>query len=411
VLASSLLYQAYEFQRQLAKPVRLWANTLEQLYSSPYNPLTDTWFGKSVAAGAEIMARLTQNYGKPAFGLKTTEIGNEVVAVNEEILLRKPFCQLLRFHRDTARQDPKVLVVAPMSGHFATLLRGTVEALLPEHDVHITDWTDAREVPLAQGNFDLDDYVDYVIDFCRYLGPDVHIIAVCQPSVPVMAAAALMAAAKDPRQARSITLMGGPIDTRVSPTTPNDLAMRNSMMWFRQNVISTVPFTYPGAMRRVYPGFLQLTSFISMNLDRHINAHMRQFEYLVKGDDDNADGHRAFYDEYLAVMDLTAEFYLQTVEVVFKEHLLPRGKWESGGRPVQPAAIETALMTIEGELDDISGIGQTKAAHTLTPNIPGARHVHWEQPRVGHYGIFNGRKWREQIKPRVASFIRANDAG
>ncbi len=232
-----LLYSAYELQRQLASPVRLWANTLEQIYSSPYNPLTGTWFGKSVAAGAEIVARLTQNYGKPAFGLATTQIGNEVVAVNEEILLRKPFCQLLRFRRDTTRHDPKVLIVAPMSGHFATLLRGTVEAMLPEHDVHITDWTDAREVPLSQGNFDLDDYIDYLIEFCRYLGPDLHVIAVCQPSVPVMGAASLMALDKDPRQPKSITLMGGPIDTRESPTTPNDLAMRNSMMWFRQNVI------------------------------------------------------------------------------------------------------------------------------------------------------------------------------
>jgi len=404
-----LLYQAYEFQRHLANPVRLWANTLEQVYSSPYNPLTDTWFGKSVAAGAEIMARLTQNYGKPAFGLKATEIGNDAVAVNEEILLRKPFCQLVRFRRDTTRRDPKVLVVAPMSGHFATLLRGTVEALLPAHDVHITDWIDARDVPLALGNFDLDDYVDYIIEFCRYLGPDVHVIAVCQPSVPVMAAASLMASDKDPRQPRSITLMGGPIDTRVSPTTPNDLAMRNSMMWFRDNVITTVPFNYPGAMRRVYPGFLQLTSFISMNLDRHINAHMRQFEHLVKGDDDSADSHRTFYDEYLAVMDLTAEFYLQTIQVVFKEHQLPRGVWVSRGRNIDPSAIETALMTVEGELDDISGVGQTKAAHALTPGIPGARHVHWEQPRVGHYGIFNGRKWREQIMPRVRDFIRDND--
>ncbi|MGQ0584300.1 MAG: polyhydroxyalkanoate depolymerase [Reyranella sp.] len=405
-----MLYQAYEFQRQLANPVRLWANALEQAYSSPYNPLTETWIGKSIAAGAEIVARLTQNYGKPEFGLKTTQIGNETVEVNEEILLRKPFCQLLHFHRDTTRRDPKVLVVAPMSGHFATLLRGTVEALLPEHDVHITDWTDAREVPLTAGNFSLDDYIDYVIAFCRYLGPDVHVIAVCQPSVPVLAAAALMAEAKDPRQPRSLTLMGGPIDTRQSPTVPNDLAMRNSMMWFRQNVISTVPYGYPGAMRRVYPGFLQLTSFISMNLDRHVNAHMRQFEHLVKGDDDPADGHRAFYDEYLAVMDLSAEFYLQTIEVVFKEHLLPRGEWVSRDRKIDPSFIETALMTVEGELDDISGLGQTKAAHALTPNIPGARHVHWEQPRVGHYGIFNGRKWREQIMPRVRAFIRENDA-
>jgi poly(3-hydroxybutyrate) depolymerase len=403
-----LLYQAYEFQRQLAQPVRLWANILEQAYSSPYNPLADTWFGKSMAAGAEIVSRLTQNYGKPAFGLRTTLVDGAEVAVNEEILLRKPFCQLLHFHRDTAKKDPKVLVVAPMSGHFATLLRGTVEALLPDHDVHITDWLDAKEVPLTEGNFDLDDYIDYVMEFCRYLGPDVHVIAVCQPSVPVMAAASLMAEAKDPRQPKSLTLMGGPIDTRQSPTVPNDLAMRNSMMWFRQNVISTVPYGYPGFMRRVYPGFLQLTSFISMNFDRHVNSHMRQFEYLIKGDDDHAESHRTFYDEYLAVMDLSAEFYLQTIEIVFKEHLLPRGLWVSRGRKIDPSAIETALLTIEGELDDISGIGQTKAAHALTPNIPGARHVHWEQPRVGHYGIFNGRKWREQIMPRVRTFIRDN---
>jgi len=404
-----MLYYAYEFQRQLAQPVRLWANAIEQASSSPYNPLAETWYGKSMAAGAEIVARMTRDYGKPAFGLATTEIDGATVAVNEEILLRKPFCQLLRFHRDTPKRSPKVLLVAPMSGHYATLLRGTVEALLPDHDVHITDWTDAREVPLAQGNFDLDDYIDYIIEFCRYLGPDVHVIAVCQPSVPVMAAASLMAQAKDPRQPRSLTLMGGPIDTRQSPTVPNDLAMRNSMMWFRQNVITTVPFHYPGALRRVYPGFLQLTSFISMNLDRHVNAHVRQFEHLVKGDDDSADGHRRFYDEYLAVMDLTAEYYLQTIQVVFKEHLLPRGAWVSRGRQIDPSAIETALMTVEGELDDISGIGQTKAAHALTPLIPGARHVHWEQPRVGHYGIFNGRKWREQIMPRVRDFILANE--
>ena len=405
-----MLYYAYEFQRQLAQPVRLWANAVEQASTSPYNPFAETWYGKSMAAGAEIVARMTRDYAKPAFGLATTEIDGRTVAVNEEILLRKPFCQLLRFHRDTPRRSPKVLLVAPMSGHYATLLRGTVEALLPDHDVHVTDWTDAREVPLAQGNFDLDDYIDYIVEFCRYLGPDLHVIAVCQPSVPVMAAASLMAQARDPRQPRSLTLMGGPIDTRRSPTVPNDLAMRNSMMWFRQNVITTVPFHYPGALRRVYPGFLQLTSFISMNLDRHVNAHVRQFEHLVKGDDDSAEGHRRFYDEYLAVMDLTAEYYLQTIQVVFKEHLLPRGAWASRGRPIDPSAIETALMTVEGELDDISGIGQTKAAHILTPHIPGARHVHWEQPRVGHYGIFNGRKWREQIMPRVRDFILANEA-
>jgi poly(3-hydroxybutyrate) depolymerase len=409
MMMPNMLYHAYELQRQFAEPMRLWANAVERASSHPHNPFNDTWWGKSVAAGAEIMSRLTRSYGKPVFGLPTTEVDGKTVAVNEEILLRKPFCQLIHFHRDTPRRDPKVLLVAPMSGHYATLLRGTVEALLPEHDVYVTDWIDARTVPLANGNFDLDDYIDYIIEFCRYLAPDVHVIAVCQPSVPVMGAASLMAQARDPRQPRSLTLMGGPIDTRISPTVPNDLAMRNSMMWFRQNVISTVPLTYPGAMRRVYPGFLQLTSFITMNFDRHVNAHMRQFEHLIKGDDDPAELHRKFYDEYLAVMDLTAEFYLQTIQIVFKEHQLPRGVWVSRGRPIEPPRIETALMTVEGELDDISGLGQTKAAHTLTPGIPGARHVHWEQPRVGHYGIFNGRKWREQILPRVRDFIRAND--
>src|ERR1700730_4264016 len=382
-----MLYYAYELQRQLAKPVRLWANALEQVYSSPYNPLADTWFGKSVAASAEIVARLTQNYAKPEFGLKTTQVGNETVAVNEEILLRKPFCQLLRFHRDTPQRHPKVLVVAPMSGHFATLLRGTVEALLPEHDVHITDWTDAREVPIGQGNFDLDDYVDYIVEFCRYLGPDVHIIAVCQPSVPVMGAAALMAEAKDPRQPKSITLMGGPIDTRISPTTPNDLAMRNSMMWFRQNVISTVPLNYPGALRRVYPGFLQLTCFISMNLDRHIHPHMRQFEHLVKGDDDSADSHRAFYDEYLAVMDLTAEFYLQTIEVVCKDHRLVHGTWVSRGRQIHPSLTDRAFRQVNGGPDRLPAIRQPRGAPPPPPNTPAPRHVHWEQPRdVGGEG-------------------------
>ncbi len=408
-----MLYQMHQMNRQLAQPVQMAARWVEDFYGAPQNPLSTTWFGKSMTAGAEMVSRLTRNYGKPVFGHATTMIDGRAVAVNEEILLRKPFCQLLHFRRDlrglATRDDPKVLLVVPMSGHYATLLRGTVEALLPEHDVYVTDWIDAREVPLTEGNFDLDDYADYVAEFLRYLGPDVHVIAVCQPSVPVMAAAALMAAADDPMQARSITLMGGPIDTRISPTVPNDLATRNSMMWFRQSVISTVPFGHPGFMRRVYPGFLQLGSFITMNLDRHVNAHMRQFDHLVKGDDDSADGHRKFYDEYLAVMDLTAEFYLQTIQVVFKEHQLPRGLWVSRGRKVDPSLIvKPALMTVEGELDDISGVGQTRAAHVLTPGIAADRHVHYEQPGVGHYGIFNGRKWREQIMPRVRDFIRSN---
>jgi len=403
-----LLYQVYDLNRRLLEPMRFAADVVEEVFSSRHNPLAGTFFGKSMAASAEMLSRLTRTYDKPVFGLSTTTIDNAIVPVNEEILLRKPFCRLVRFRRQTERQDPKVLLVAPMSGHYATLLRGTVEALLPEHDVHITDWADAGDVPLSEGSFDLDDYMDYLVEFLRYLGPHAHVIAVCQPSVPVMGAASLMAAADDPMQAASITLMGGPVDTRISPTIPNDLATRNSMMWFRQSVITTVPYGKPGFLRRVYPGFLQLSSFLTMNIDRHIDAHMRQFEYLVKGDGDSADSHRRFYDEYLAVMDLTAEFYLQTIQVVFKEHQLPRGVWMSRGRLIEPAAMtKPALLTIEGELDDISGLGQTRAAHSLTPNIPAERHMHHEQARVGHYGIFNGRRWRDQIMPRVRDFIRA----
>jgi len=411
-----MLYQLYHWNRQLSQPMRMSADWLQELYTSPYNPWSETRFGKSMAAGAEIVSRLTRDYGEPDFALDSTVVDGHEVAVNEEILVRKPFCNLVRFRRDLtglpARQDPKVLVVAPMSGHFATLLRGTVQALLPEHDVHITDWIDARGVPLAQGNFDLDDYIDYIQEFLRYIGPPAHVIAVCQPSVPVMGAASLMAAADDPRQPRSITLMGGPIDTRISPTMPNDLATRNSMMWFRQAVISNVPMGFPGVMRRVYPGFLQLTSFISMNLDRHISAHLRQFEHLVRGDGDSAEGHRRFYDEYLAVMDLTAEFYLQTVEKVFVRHDLPNGTFKHRDKPVDPSLIRrTALLTVEGENDDISGVGQTEATHTLCPNIPAAKKIHYLQPKVGHYGVFNGSRFRAEIAPRIVDFVLSNNAG
>ena len=403
-----MLYHAYEFQRQLASPVRLWANALEQAYTSPYNPLSETWIGKSVAAGAEIVARLTQNYGKPHFGLATTQIGNETVEVNEEILVRKPFCDLVRFRRDTIRRDPKVLVVAPMSGHFATLLRGTVEALLPEHEVHITDWKDAREVPVTSGDFSLDDYIDCIIAFCRYLGPDVHVIAVCQPSVPVLAAASLMAEAKDPRQPRSLTLMGGPIDPRESPTEVNRVAESRGTEWFRKNCVVKVPLPNPGFMRDVYPGFLQLSGFMAMNMDRHVEAHGEMFRHLVAGDGDSAEKHRDFYDEYLAVMDLTAEFYLQTVDTVFVKHALPKGTMMHRDKPVDLSAIRRcALMTVEGENDDISGVGQTKAAHTLCVNIPDERRAHWMQPKVGHYGVFNGSRFRAEIAPRMKIFIEA----
>ncbi len=408
-----MLYQLHDWQMKMAWPLRLVSQSMQIFYTHPLNPVSYTKGGRALAAFGEMMERMTRHFAKPAFNLPFTTIDGQQVAITEQILERRTFGQLRRFKREGRRGgpggDPKVLLVAPMSGHYATLLRGTVEALLPAHDVYITDWRDARQVPLSEGSFDLDDYMEYLIDYIHYLGPDTHVIAVCQPSVPVMGAAALMAAVNDPIQPRTITLMGGPVDTRINPTTPNDYAMKRTLPWFERSVISPVPLGFPGYLRRVYPGFMQLAGFVSMNLDRHVGAHFKMFSHLVRGDDDSAESHRKFYDEYLAVMDLTAEYYLQTVQVVFQEHRLPRGVWSSRGRPIQPELItKPALLTIEGELDDISGLGQTKAAHDLTPGIAPAKHVHYEQKGVGHYGIFNGRKWREQIMPRVHDFIRAN---
>jgi poly(3-hydroxybutyrate) depolymerase len=315
------------------------------------------------------------------------------------------FCHLPR------RPQPKVLIVAPMSGHYATLLRGTVEAFLPNHDVYVTDWVDARMVPLAAGHFDLDDYVDYVIDMLHWLGGDTHVVAVCQPSVPVLVATALMEAGNDANAPRSMVLMGGPIDTRRNPTAVNILAEERGTEWFRRNVITTVPFPHPGVMRDVYPGFLQLHGFVSMNLDRHIDAHKRLFFQLVEGDGDSVLKHREFYDEYLAVMDLTAEFYLQTVEAVFVKHALPKGEMTHRGRLVDPSAIRhAALLTVEGEHDDISGVGQTEAAHNLCVNIPPERRAHYLQLGVGHYGVFNGSRFRSETMPRIADFILTNNA-
>jgi poly(3-hydroxybutyrate) depolymerase len=325
----------------------------------------------------------------------------------------RPFCRLLHFERvfehPPRHQQPKVLIVAPMSGHYPTLLRGTVEAFMPQHDVYITEWVDARMVPLSQGRFDLDDYIDYVISMLHRLGGDCHVIAVCQPSVPVLAAVALMEAKNDPYVPHSMILMGGPIDTREKPTAVNRLAEERGIDWFRRNVIARVPFPHPGFMREVYPGFLQLTGFISMNLDRHLDAHRQMFEHLVSGDGDSADKHREFYDEYLAVMDLAAEFYLQTVETVFIRHALPKGEMTHRGTKVDPAQIRrVALLTIEGEHDDISGLGQTQAAHRLCTSIPADKKAHYMQPSVGHYGVFNGSRFRAEIAPRISDFIRTH---
>lgn len=388
-------------------PLRLVTESLEDLCTSPYVPFAYSGLGRAIAAGCHLFERTTRHYGEPVFGIDRVKVGRKEVAVHEVSMVRKPFCELIHFRRDMAPGAPKVLVVAPLSGHYATLLKGTVAALAKEHDVYVTQWRNARDVPLRLGAFGLDDYIDYLMEFIRYLGPDLHVIAVCQPSVQLLAATALMAAAGEAGVPKTITLMGGPIDTRINPTKVNELAHSHPIEWFESHAINRVPAFYPGAMRHVYPGFLQLTGFLSMNLDRHIGAHMKLFNHLIEGDGDSADSHRAFYDEYMSVMDLPAEFYLETLKAVFMDHLLPKGEMTWRGQVVDPGAItKTALLTIEGELDDISGVGQTRAAHDLCVNLAAAKHAHSLQKGVGHYGIFNGRRWRERIMPRIAEFIR-----
>ncbi len=406
-----MLYQLHELQHAALTPARLVAEAGQHVFRNPYNPFSYSTAARAMAAAFDVFEHSTRPYGRPAFGITGTPIAGETAAVEEEVVDRHPFCELRHFKRSAPApaDDPRVLIVAPMSGHFATLLRDTVRALLPDHDVYITDWIDARTVPVGEGRFDLDDYVDLVIRFLQHLG-GAHVMAVCQPSVPVLAAVSLMAAAGDPATPRSMTLMGGPIDTRRNPTVPNKLAQSRSLAWFEHSVVQRVPLPHAGFMRSVYPGFLQLTGFMSMNIDKHVAAHLRQFHDLVKGDGDSAAAHRAFYAEYRAVMDLPAEYYLQTVDVAFQRHLLPDGKWISRGRKVEPAAIRrTALMTVEGEHDDISGVGQTQAAHDICTSIPQRRRAHYLQAGVGHYGVFNGSRWRREICPRVAAFIRMND--
>ena len=405
-------YYWYEMQHAALGPFRAAADATRLFYQNPINPLAHTTLGKSIAAGCEMFERATRRYGKPEWHLEPLKINGERVAVHPEIVWQRPFCNLVHFERalpDNYRRHPKLLIVAPMSGHYATLLRGTVEAFLPNHDVYITDWVDARMVPLALGAFDLDDYIDYLISILHYLGGDTHIVAVCQPSVPVLAAVSLMEARNDPYSPTTMVLMGGPIDTRVNPTAVNTLAEQRGIEWFRRNVIAQVPFPNPGMMREVYPGFLQLSGFMSMNLDRHLGAHREMFMHLVRGDGDSAQKHREFYDEYLAVMDLAAEFYLQTVETVFLRHALPKGEMMHRRTPVDPSRIRNAsLLTVEGEKDDISGVGQTEAAHRLCTGIPAERKAHHLQLGVGHYGVFNGSRFRSEIAPRIADFILSN---
>lgn len=402
-------YAMYEWTHAAMAPARAGADLAKLTFSNPFNPFAATPFGKQVAAGAEVFERMTRRYGKPYFGIEDTLVGGTRCVVTEEYLWEKPFCKLLHFKRNLPKRDhddPKVLLVAPMSGHYATLLRGTVEALLPGHDVYITDWVDARNVPMAAGDFDLDDYVDYVRSMLQRLGPDTHVVAVCQPGVPVLAAVSLMEEDNDPAIPTSMTLMGAPIDSRIAPTEVNAFADGKDLSWFRRHLIKVVPFPNAGFMRPVYPGFLQLSGFMGMNLNRHIDAHKDFFSHLVDGDGDGADKHRDFYDEYLAVMDLTAEFYLQTIDEVFLKHSLPKGELMHRGRKVDPSKISRcALLTIEGEKDDITGRGQTKAALDLCSGLPDDMKAHYEQPRVGHYGVFNGSRFRAEIQPRMTDFM------
>ncbi len=401
-----MLYHMYEFQHSLFAPARFAIDITQQSFTNPLSPLSYLPGARQVSAACDVMEQVTRRYGKPKFALKETIVDGDAVSIQEKNVLEKPFCKLKYFKRDVKNDDPKLLIVAPLSGHYATLLRGTVEAMLPDHKVYITDWMDARDVPLYMGRFDLDDYIDYLIGMLEFLGPDTHVLAVCQPSVPVLAAVSIMSAENNPAVPASMTLMGGPIDTRNCPTEVNRLSAQRSLEWFKQHATYHVPWPNAGCMRIVYPGFLQLSAFLNMNMEDHVTAHRKMFDHLVEGDEENADRHRVFYEEYLAVMDLPAEYYLQTIDVVFQKHLLPRGEMTSRGRPVDTKAItKTALMTVEGELDDISGIGQTRAAHEICPNIPDIMKTHYEQKKVGHYGIFNGSKWRKIIAPKVKEFI------
>jgi poly(3-hydroxybutyrate) depolymerase len=409
----SFAYHAYEAVHMMVSPARGLSDAMQLAFKNPANPLSYTPFGRTVAASCELFERTTRRYGKPAFDLPETTINGVKVAVEERIVWERPFGRLIYFDRKIEgrrKPQPKVLMVAPMSGHYATLLRGTVEAFLPGHEVYITDWTDARLVPLSAGSFDLYDYIDYVIAMLQTLGPDTHVMAVCQPAVPVLAAVARMEAEGDPCAPRSMTLMGGPIDTRRSPTEVNKLAQDRGIDWFRSNCITKVPFPNQGCFRDVYPGFLQLSGFMAMNLDRHVTAHYDMFKHLVRGDGDSAEKHRDFYDEYMAVMDLTAEYYLQTVQTVFIDHALPKGEMMHRDKPVDLKAVRrVALMTVEGENDDISGVGQTQAAHDLCPNIPADKRAHYLQMGVGHYGVFNGSRFRSEIAPRISDFMVSLD--
>lgn len=412
-----MLYQLYETQRALMAPFSEFASASAKLYNHPLSPFTHAPLAQRISASFDLLHRLAKEYEKPEFNITSARVDGVEVAVQEQVALAKPFCRLLRFKRfsdephalATMKSQPTVLVVAPLSGHHSTLLRDTVKSLLHDHKVYITDWTDARMVPTEAGPFHLDDYVAYVQEFIRHIGPSVHVISVCQPTVPVLAAVSLQASNGD-IVPRTMTMMGGPIDARKSPTAVNNLAMNKSHAWFENNVIYRVPPNFPGAGRRVYPGFLQHTGFVAMNPDRHLQSHYDYFQHLIAGDDDSAESHRQFYDEYNAVLDMPAEYYLDTIKTVFQDFALVHGTWQVKGQPVRPQDITSAaLLTIEGELDDISGAGQTRAAHDLCAGIPKARQFHYDVQGAGHYGIFSGRRWREKVCPEVKAFIARYD--
>jgi poly(3-hydroxybutyrate) depolymerase len=414
-----VLYHLHDYQRSLFSSATQLAQVTARMFSLPGSWLSQLPGAARVAAGYDLFHRLAKHYEKPKFGIETVNVRGARVAVMEETVLSRPFCRLQRFTRMSddpkiaarLRDDSPVLAVAPLSGHHATLLRETVATLLTNHDVYVTDWTDARRVPVEAGAFTLDDYVDYLRGFMRHVGAErLHVLAVCQPAVPVLAAAALDAAAGEP-EPRSVVLMGGPIDTRRNPTQVNKLAISKPLRWFETNLLHEVPPSYPGRGRRVYPGFLQHASFIAMNPVRHMTSHLNYFHDLVDGDAAGAEEHRRFYDEYNAVLDMPAEYYLDCVRIVFQQHLLPRGQWQVRGEPVSPAAVtRAALLTVEGELDDISGLGQTRAAHDLCSAIPAARKHHLTVKGAGHYGIFSGRRWREIVYPQLREFFAAVDA-
>ncbi len=405
-----MLYSAYEMHRSMMHSASNWASVNAQLFSNPALPIGYFGMGPAIASALKVFAHVYEERGKPAFGLDSVSVDGKDDPVSEQVVLQKPFGALRHFKRKGLPKDaPKLLLVAPMSGHYATLLRGTLARMLENQEVWVTDWADAKMVPLSAGPFDLDDYIDYLIEFLQFIGEDTHMLAVCQPSVPAFAAAAVMAADKDPCRPSSLTMMGGPIDTRASPTSVNDVAMQKPFSWFENNVIATVPLNFPGAGRKVYPGFLQLAGFLSMNIESHMLSHYEMFKHLTVGDQEGADKTKDFYDEYLSVCDMTAEFYLQTIEHVFQEHSLPKGEFVHRGKAIDPDAIrDTALLAIEGENDDISGIGQTRAALDLAEHLPLAKKKYHLAPKVGHYGIFNGSKWRDTIAPVVEEWIRAN---